>query len=466
MGRQAVRMAARASLLLLVWSSPSAQGEEGQGTAGDVARLEALLLEDMRRENVPGMAVAAVRGDRVVFAKGLGVANIETHAPVTADTLFQVGSVTKSFTAAAVLTLAERGTLDLDKPVGDYVDGLRPRIARLRLRQLLNHTAGLQDEAAEYGEHGESALGEYQRTWGDEYAFLEPGSTFSYSNAGYALAGLAVQEATGKPYADAMKELVFAPLSMNSATFRPTLAMTYPLAVGHQVADRPTVVRPLPNDTRLWPAGTFYASANDMARFALAMLGGGRVEGNAGLSPAVIRRMTTATTDVPGLPNATRYGVGVMLQTRRGLREMGHDGQMTGYTATWRLFPDHRLAVVILCNKDGQRMDTMVDRVREFFVPEVMQADIQPKPIVPMDDEGLRRYVGTYTAPNRFSTEIVVREGRIYLNQFNQETPMTPVGDGVFMVPTPAPREIVFVRDAAGTPIFLQQFYWAFKKVR
>lgn len=208
--------------------------------------FEQFIQTEMKKTGVPGLAVAVIKDDRVVLAQGFGVASVETNAPIVPDTLFQIGSVTKSFTAAAILALAAKGTLRLDQPVGAYIKGLHPEIARLTLHQLLSHTSGLQDEPAEYGTQEESALGAYPRTWTASHLFLAPGQSFSYSNAGYSLAGLAAQEAVGKPFADVMRDQIFAPLGLRRATFRPTEAMTYPLAIGHKVSQdsAATVVRP------------------------------------------------------------------------------------------------------------------------------------------------------------------------------------------------------------------------------
>ncbi len=153
------------------------------------ARAEAAILAEMRKAGIPGAAVAVVVGDRVVWTAGLGVANAETQAPVTADTLFQIGSVTKSFTAAALLTAASEGRLALDRPVSTYVKGLTPCVGAPTLTQLLSHTGGLIDEPDEFGPQGEDGLGAYQRTWTSEYCLLPPGRAFSYSNSGFALAG-------------------------------------------------------------------------------------------------------------------------------------------------------------------------------------------------------------------------------------------------------------------------------------
>lgn len=450
-----------ATLSLLVLTSPAG------AQSAEFAQLETFVQAEMKTTNVPGLAIAIVKGNRVVFARGFGVASVETKAPVTTDTLFQIGSVTKSFTAAAVLSLVEQSVLKLDQPVGVYINGLHPKIARLTLHQLLSHTSGLQDEPAEFGSQDEAALGAYQRAWKEDYCLLEPGLSFSYSNSGYSLAGLAIQERSGKPYAEVMDALLFKPLGMNHATFRPTVAMTYPLAIGHRVENgTPVVVRPLPNDTRLWPAGTCYVSANEMARFAVAFLNEGRLAGKQMLSAETIRKMATPVVDIPSLPDATRYGYGLMQMTRRGLQELGHEGGMTGYTAIWRAYPQERLAVIVLSNKDSQQLTSYVDKVLDLMTPAALASQDKPQPALPMDEVEMKKYVGVYRAPNRFTAEVILKDGQLRLKQFNQEAALTKIGLGRFAVATPAPREIAFRLDAKGAPLFMQQFYWAFKKVK
>ena len=135
----------------------------GHRRAG-VRQTEASIREALVAAGAPGAAVAVVSGDRVIWAQGLGVANTETGAPVTADTLFQIGSATKMFTAAAMLSAAASGAVALDRPVGGYVSGLAPCLAAPTLAQLLSHTGGVMDEPDEYGPQGEEGLAAYART--------------------------------------------------------------------------------------------------------------------------------------------------------------------------------------------------------------------------------------------------------------------------------------------------------------
>ena len=308
----------------------------------------------------PGAAVAIVSGDSVIFAKGFGVASVETGDPVTPDMLFRLGSTTKMFTAATLVTLAQEGKLDLNQPVGTYLENIAPKLARVTAAQLLSHTAGIVDDAPMFGSHDDSALAANVRSWKDAYAFAEPGRIFSYSNPGFVLAGYLAEVVSGKPYADAVAEQVLRPLGMTRSTFRPTVAMTYPLAQGHSVSESgaPTVVRPAADYAGAWPAGSLYSSADELARWVIAFMNDGRLDGKQVLSKALITRLSTPVAAPPG--GAVRYAFGLELREDRGIRWVEHAGSRTGYGSLIRMAPDRRFAVILLANKSGASLPTAV----------------------------------------------------------------------------------------------------------
>ena len=237
-----------------------------------------------------------VRGDQIIYTKGFGISNVETGAPVTPDMLFRVGSVTKMFTAAVLVSLSEEGKIALDAPVGDFVGGLDVRLSRLTAHQLLSHSAGLIDFAHICCAQDESALAtEIHLAKDADYFFTEPGRIFSYSNPSYHIVGYLIQELTGKSYADAMNERLFRPLGMTHTTYRPTTAMTFPLAQGHDAvgAARPTIVRPFVNNVGDWPSGYAYTNVTDLARFAIAFMNYGRIDGRQVLSSSLIAALST-----------------------------------------------------------------------------------------------------------------------------------------------------------------------------
>ena len=187
----------------------------------DYRNLEKVVLDELNETRTPGAVVAVVSGDRVIYAKGFGISNVETGATVTPDMLFRVGSITKMLTATVLVSLSEEGRITLDKPVGDAINGLDRRLSRLTAHQLLSHSAGIMDYAHTCCAQDESALATEVRAYKDaDYFFTEPGRIFSYSNPSYNIAGYIIQELTGKLYADAMDARLFKPLGMTHTTYR------------------------------------------------------------------------------------------------------------------------------------------------------------------------------------------------------------------------------------------------------
>ncbi|MBC7909504.1 MAG: beta-lactamase family protein, partial [Pyrinomonadaceae bacterium] len=206
-----------------------------QTATPDFSALEKVVLEELKETNTPGAAVAIVSGDRVIYAKGFGLANVETGAQVSPDMLFRLGSTTKMFTGAALVTLAAQGKIKLDEPIGTYVKSLTPKLARITTHQLISNSGGVADFQAPFISNDDESLARMALGWKDDAVFAEPGQVYSYSSPGFWLAGHVIEAVTGKPYADAMNELVFQPLGMTRTTLRPLVAMTYPLSQGHQV---------------------------------------------------------------------------------------------------------------------------------------------------------------------------------------------------------------------------------------
>lgn len=442
------------------------------------ARAEAAIRAEMQKAGIPGAAVAVVIDDRVAWVRGFGVASSDTDAPVTPDSLFQIGSVTKTFTAAAILSAARDGVVALDRPVSTYVSGLTPCVGQPTLRQLLSHTGGLIDEPAEFGPPGEEGLAAYPRTWTSEYCLLAPGRAFSYSNSGVALAGLALQEAAKAPFADLMRARVLAPLGMTRTTFRPAEATAWPLAAGHRrtKAGAFEVVRPLANDARLWPAGTLYSSASEMARFALALLNDGRVEGRQALPAGLVASMRGEVARVP--TTGEGYGQGVFLG-RMG-HEFGHGGSMTGYAAQLTVSEQDgfgngpKVAVVVLTNADGAnpepllRLALAAARVDANGRERITIADHAPLPTRVLTATEAQSFTGTYRNPKRFTVEVVRQGTSLVLRRFGRDFPMRALErDGEFSVDLPrgGSELIVFGRGARGAVDYLQMNVWALARV-
>src|SRR5687768_9067280 len=151
----------------------------------DFSELDRLVPEELKETKTPGAVIAVVSGNQVVYQKAFGVANVETNAPMQPEMLFRLGSTTKMFTAAALLTLAEKEKIKLNEPIGERVKGLNPKIAKVTPHHLLSNSAGLRDFAATATSNDDAALGNMLRSWKEDVFFAEQGEIYSYSSAGF-----------------------------------------------------------------------------------------------------------------------------------------------------------------------------------------------------------------------------------------------------------------------------------------
>jgi CubicO group peptidase (beta-lactamase class C family) len=430
----------------------------GQEHSLDFSALEQTARDELRELNTPGAAIGIVSGDRLIFAKGIGISNIETGAAVTPEMLFRIASVTKMFTAAAVVTLASQGHVKLDEPIGRIVNGLHPSLARLTPHQLLSHTSGLLDEHPFNGNQDDGALAAEVLSWKESRFVTHPDEIYSYSNPGYWLLGFVVGELTGKACADAMRQLVFTPLGMTRTMFRPTLAMTYPLALGHHVnpGKPPVLLRPLANNAAFYPAESMFSNVYDLSRFAIAFMNGGRLEGVQVLSPDVIAKMSTGYVKIPG-PGGLEYGYGSVMREYRGFREVYHAGTRPGYGSFIWMVPDQRFAVMVLANRTGAHLIKTGYKAMDIVLKLEPESPREQATELPITDADTRLWAGTYEVSPDQHIEVFSRNGKLFLRRDKAELPIRKTGENRFSsIPPLASRgDYLIVRGRDGRTLYL-----------
>jgi CubicO group peptidase (beta-lactamase class C family) len=384
--------------------------------------LDRLGEAELARTKIPGLVMAVVKGDKVVYARGFGLANVETREPVTPDHLFRVGSTTKMMVAAAVVRLAELGKLKLDQPVAQYIPSIHPKLGAVTAEQLLSHTAGLWDRTLMYGPHDDAALAANVSSWGEDIFFTEPNKVISYSNMGYVVAGRLVEAVAGKPFADAVAELVWQPVGMTRTTFRPTLAMTYPLAQGHVSEKGKTVIaRPAADHAGYWPAGSMFTSANEFARFAIAFLNQDR-----GLSRALVAELSKPRWPIPGPVAGKSYALGLDVDESGATPLIGHGGSRMGYTSRVLMAPAYQLAVVTIGNLSGGDASTLCEKAMELLLP----VKAPPRREGPPTGANVAAYAGKYAqGPNEI--ELVAGDGKLKVK--GREAALVPGERGCFV---------------------------------
>ena len=323
--------------------------------------LETLAIEDFNDRTLAGLALGVVRDGELERFVGLGVADARTERPVDARTAFRIGSISKTMTAIAVLQLVEDGRLALDDPIGDHLRSVRvdaPRGApAVTIRHLLTHTAGIGEVrrwsdlgrpmialASKAGEPPPPLARYYRRGLRTE---VPPGTKWAYANHGFALLGLVVEEQRGRPFADLMRERIFDPLGMEHTDFVRSDRVRERLAVGY--GRRGARLKPVKDhEVAVAPAGSCYSCAEDMARYAGALLAGGAPL----LRPETLELMLTPQDP----PSATLPGMGLSFFLERfgAHRVAGHDGGWPGFISAMLVAPDDGVGVVAFTNTNTQ----------------------------------------------------------------------------------------------------------------
>jgi CubicO group peptidase (beta-lactamase class C family) len=364
------------------------------------SRLEAVIAD----AHVPGATLGILHNDEVtVYAAG--VINKNTGVDVTNDTLFQIGSMTKAWTATLVMMLVDDGVLDLDVPVVTYLPELKLGDAEVTktvtLRDLLSHRSGIGGDHFIDTGRGDDTLERYIETLGDIGQDHDLGATMSYCNTGYSIAGRVIEKVTGKVWDDVLRERIIRPLGLTHTNTLPEEALLFRTAVGH-------IKLPGNDDFQVspvWmlpracgPMGLVNAQAADALAFAKLHLDEGRgPDGKQLLSVASVKQMQEAQIEVPDKYTlGDRWGVGWILFDWEGHPVYGHDGATLGQRAYLRIIPEARLAVAVLTN--GGESHKCFDALCREVVQELAGITKPKTPPLPQTapDVDLSKYEGTF----------------------------------------------------------------------
>lgn len=368
---------------------------------------------------IPGAAVGVSADGRESYACQ-GITSVDNPLPVDRNTLFLMGSVTKTYTATALMHLVNDGKVELDAPVRRYVPELRLADERatveMTVMNLLNHTSGLGlGYIADTGE-GDDALATYVANLAEVELVAPVGTRASYSQAGYNLAGRIIEKVTGLTYERAVASLVLEPVGLAYSFYARDDVMTRRFSVGHNPGEDGT-----PAVARLWrrwrgdnPGGGLASSVSDQLRWARFHLGDGRSEDGTRVLPAdVVKRMKQPTVALRGSTLGDAIGICWFLRDVDGVRTVGHGGSANGQFAELLTVPDRDFAVVSLANAgpDGIRFNKAV--VRWTLQNYLGLTDSDPEPL-PYDEARARQVVGTYEV-NDMSLVIRADDGRLTL---------------------------------------------------
>lgn len=322
------------------------------------ARVDRIVQQTLTQSGVPSASIAVVKDGQLAYVHAYGQARLEPAIPARPEMRYSIGSISKQFTAAAILMLAEEGKLSVDDPVGKYVPDLT-RASEVTIRQLLSHTSGYQDYwPQDYVPPFMSRPITSQKIldlWARKPLDFDPGTRWQYSNTNYVIAGLIVEKVGGRPLLTFLQERVFGRLGMNRVDNIDEHPFPQTDASGYmRYALGPLRIAPKEGAGWLFAAGELAMPAEDLAQWDIAMLK------QSLLKPASYREMETEVKLKDG--SGTGYGLGVMVNNVAGRRLIRHGGEVSGFTAANNVYLDDNCAVVVFTNQDAVSASSTIAR--------------------------------------------------------------------------------------------------------
>ncbi len=335
-------------------------------------RVTAVIEKQLAAPDAVGIAVAVVQHNTVVYARGFGVRDVVSRAPVDAETRFEIGSDTKQFTAAAILQLQERGKLALDDRLAKYVPTF-PHAKELTLRQLLHQTTGLFDylltnHFMAIQQASDGSFEKIERMAAGPLHF-SPGSRWEYSNTNYIALGRVIEVASGESYDAYLRKHLFIPADMAHTTTIDREQDVADMASGYWRGLQntgPLLPAPKMRASWTWSAGEIVSTVGDLAKWDMALRSGSIV------SAAAFAQMTTPATLTDG--TVDEYGFGWWTDPLRGHKHIYHDGDTYGMSSSNNLFPDDDLAIIVLQNVSRDAAAKTAAKIFQAIVPLVPPA--------------------------------------------------------------------------------------------
>ncbi len=381
------------------------------------------ITSGMRRLPIPGLAVGVWHAG-IEQAAGFGVTSVENPLPITPDTLFQVGSISKTFTATALMMLLEAGKVDLDTPIRAYLPDFRLSAedvaARVTIKHLLTHTGGwLGDYFNDFG-FGDDAQAKMLNEIAKLPQFTPLGEVWSYCNTGFNIAGRLIEVITGQTYEVAIKEMILDPLDMKKTFFFPHDVMTYRFAVGHEIVEKQAkVARPWPIGRAGHPVGGVVSTVIDLLKYARFHMS----DGSGLLKPPTLKLMQTPIVQGSGLD---LFGLSWFITPIGATPVLRHGGATHGFTADFTIVPARQFAITTLTNSDEGSVlygDLRINAIQQY-----LGVTWPETPHVKLPEAQLLTYTGRYDSPDALR-ELYLQDGVLMLQSIPKggfPTPETP----------------------------------------
>ena len=400
-------------------------GLSAQQTATEQSLTDAIdAIGEMAVDSpVAGLSIAVDRRGETLHAKGYGFANLEHEIPAAADTVYRIGSVTKQFTAAAILQLVDQGKLSLDDDLTDFLPDYPVQGHRVTVRHLLNHTSGIQTFTSTRGYRENMPLDRSHAevlAWFQDQPFnFAPGEDYRYNNSGYYLLGMVIEKVSGQSYEGYLKEKVFEPLGLTDTHYDLARKIIKRRSEGYSRSFQGLVHAPYLSMHLPFAAGAIASNVSDLIRWQRALFAGEVMSADS------LRQMTTAGQLSDGSP--LTYGFGLSVGELDGHRKIAHGGSINGFRSTLAYYPDDGVTIAILANTDGAIPGRMEEQIARLVFGAKEDLDLLIRGATVVDGTGKPRVV----------TDVGIRNGVITLVGPAENTQARETIDGRNLVLAP-----------------------------
>jgi CubicO group peptidase (beta-lactamase class C family) len=402
------------------------------------ARFDEIAKERADAKHFMGNVLVA-KGDRVLFEKSYGSANMEWNVPNTAESKFRIGSVTKQFTAASILLLEERGKLKTEDLVSKYIPNAPAAWSKITIYHLLTHTSGIPSftgfPAYEQFQAQPTTPEQLLAFFRDKPLEFEPGSKWDYSNSGYEVLGYVIEKVMGQTYQHFLDENIFKPLNMTDSGYDSNSLVIPHHAYGYTPGPHGITVAGYVDMTVPYSAGALYSTTRDLLKWERALFGG-RL-----LKPASLQKMTA--------PFKNDYGCGLTITTINGRKRIEHGGGIQGFNADLAYWPEDQMTVVVLANLNGSAASNIAADLAATVHGEKVTLPSERKEIT-LTPEQLKPFVGRYSLTPQVNVDIML-EGKQLETQLTGQPkfPLFAESPTSFFLKA-VEAEVKFEKDASG----------------
>jgi CubicO group peptidase (beta-lactamase class C family) len=350
----------------------------GLPVSGKTDQIDDYIMAQVRQLHIPGVSLAIVRDGRTIKAQGYGFANIELKAPATKDTVYEIGSNTKQFTAAAIMMLVEEGKVRLEDPITKYFPEAPQTWRGITIRHLITHTSGIQNHVAvpRWLDVFRTNLAFETTPTRDDLLKMffklplefQPGETWAYDNTGYYLLGIVIEKASGKSYWQFLDERIFKPLGMTATRSTDPQPIVPNRASGYEWKNDHFENRPVLLPAIGFSAGSLLSTVEDTVKW------DGALYGEKLLKKSSLDQMWTATMAKDGADAPFNYGFGCFIDSYHGNRLVQHSGGTPGFSSVIYRFLDDKLTIIILTNHSDRIVDQLAIDLAGICLPALKRA--------------------------------------------------------------------------------------------